>query len=185
MVKLVLRSHPSWGLFKKAVKVWSLAVSVTWWRQKRNLQLRGESSALLMKRTAVRQSPSSLCLWCLSMFNTHSMIQNILKYRTVIIDLQNIHPRVRGICILLFFSWQGVLTALEAKLFKGILSLSSHSDTEGLLSIPPLFYTKQRWQGSKNNHTDSTLLSRTENYNSLFTHVNTNTRSHQSDIQIY
>lgn len=102
--RLVLRSHPSWGLFKKTVELWSLAVSVTWWRQKRNLQLRGETSALLMRRTAVRQSPSSLCLWCLSMLNTHSMIQNILKYRTVIIDLQNTHPHVLGICILLFFS---------------------------------------------------------------------------------
>lgn len=115
MLRLVLRSHPSWGLFKNTVKLWSLAVSGTWWRQKRNLQLRGETSALLMRRTAVRQSPSSLCLWCLSMLNTHSMIQNILKYRTVIIDLQNTHPHVLGICILLFFLMAGGLGCLGGK----------------------------------------------------------------------
>lgn len=72
-------------------------------REKRNPQLRGETSARLMRRMAVRQSPSSLRLWCLSMLNTHSMIQNILKYRTVIIDLQNTHPYVPGIYFVRFF----------------------------------------------------------------------------------
>lgn len=55
--------------------------------------LRGETSVRLMRRSAVRQSSSSLRLWCLSMIP--SMIQNILKYRTVINGLQNARPRVR------------------------------------------------------------------------------------------
>lgn len=104
MLQAVLRSHPSRGLFKKkTAKVWSPVVSVSRRREKRNPQLRGETSARLMRRTAVRQPPSSLRLWCLSMLNTHSMIQNILKYGTVIIDLQNTHPHVLGIYILHFF----------------------------------------------------------------------------------
>lgn len=144
MLKPVLRSHPSGRLFQKTVKgLITGGFSVARQREKRNPQLRGETSAHLMRKTAVRQSPPSLCLWCLSMLNTHSMIQKILKYRTVIIDLQNTYPHVLGIYILHFFSWQGASTALEAKLFKGILPLSSHSDMGGLLRMPPLFYTKQ------------------------------------------
>lgn len=107
MLKLALRSHPSRGLFNRTAEVRSPAVSVTRRGEKRNLQLRGETLTLLMRRTAVRQSSSSLCLWCLSMLNTPSMRPNILKYRTVIIDLQITHPHVLGICILLFLCGRG------------------------------------------------------------------------------
>lgn len=66
---------------------------------------RGETSARLMRRAAVRQSSSSLRLWCLSMIP--SMIQNILKYRTVIIGLQNAHLRVLGDLPSEFFRGRG------------------------------------------------------------------------------
>lgn len=69
------------------------------------------------------------------------MMQNILKYKTVVIALLNIHPHVLGIYILIFFlpSWQGVLSALKAKQFKSVLSLSLRSDAGGLLSALPFF----------------------------------------------
>lgn len=73
---------------------------------------RGETSARLMRRTAVRQSSSSLRLWCPSMIP--SMIQNILKYRTVIIGLQNARLRVRG-TYHLNFSVVGGLICLGGK----------------------------------------------------------------------
>lgn len=73
---------------------------------------RGETSARLMRRTAVRQSSSSLRLWCLSRIS--SMIQNILKYRTVIIGLQNARLRVRG-NYHLNFSVVGGLICLRGK----------------------------------------------------------------------
>lgn len=56
--------------------------------------LRGETLVRLMRRSAVRQSSASLRLWCLSMIP--SMIQNILKYRTLISGLQNARLPVRG-----------------------------------------------------------------------------------------
>lgn len=49
------------------------------------------------------------------MLNTHSMMQNILKYRTVIIDLRNTHlPYTRNLHFACFL-WQGVLLSLERK----------------------------------------------------------------------
>lgn len=73
------------------------------------------------------QSPCSLRLWCLSMLSTHSMIQNILKYRTVIVDLQNIRPRVTADLQSSFFSSPFVARALrrlQGKVFKGIFVLA-------------------------------------------------------------
>lgn len=91
-------------------------------RQKRNPQLRGETSAHLMRRTAVRQSPHSLHLWCLSMLNTHSMKQNILKYRTVIVNLQNTPTPLYKESTFYVFFIAGGLCRVEDKTVKGILS---------------------------------------------------------------
>lgn len=74
--------------------------------------LRGETSVRLMRRSAVRQSSSSLRLWCLSMIL--SVIQNILKHRTVINGLQNARLRVRG-TYHLNFSIVGGLICLAGK----------------------------------------------------------------------
>lgn len=74
-------------------------------KERRSPQLRGETSARLMRSTAVSRPSSSLRLWCLS--RIHSMMQNILKYKTVVIALLNIHPHVLGIYILIFFSLLG------------------------------------------------------------------------------
>lgn len=90
-----------------------------------------------MRSTAVRQSSSSLRLWCLS--RIHSMIQNILKYRTVIIALLNTHPHVLKIYILIFFSLVGGLVCLGGKTVESVLSLSLSSDTGGLLSTLAFF----------------------------------------------
>lgn len=101
-IKAVLKSHLSGGLLTK----WKQPrqdhrFCFRAGREKKHPLLRGETLARLMRRTAVRQSSSSLRFWCLSMI--HSMIQNILKYRTVIISLQNTHLHVQGIYILNFF----------------------------------------------------------------------------------
>lgn len=103
MLKPFLKSPQSRGLCKKDTGQGKITVSVSRRKERRNPQLRGETSASLMRRTAVRESSSSLRLWCLSMI--HSMIQNILKYRTVITSLQNTH--VLGIYILNFFRGRG------------------------------------------------------------------------------
>lgn len=137
----VLRAHPSRGLFKETAKVWSPAVSVArvWGEEKRDPQLRGETWAHLMRGMVFRRSLSSLRLWCLSMLNTHSMIQNILKYRTVIIDLQNTHTHVQGIGSLHFFHGGGSQLPRRKNCLKASLSLSSHSDRGSLLSVLPPF----------------------------------------------
>lgn len=138
MLKLVLGSHPSQGLFKKTVKVWSSSVSVSMRRKKRNPQLRGETSTRLMRAAVSLQSAPLV-----SQHVKHS--QHDTKY----IKVQDCyhrfteHPCTRDLHSAFFFPWQGVSTALEAKLCKGILSLSPHSDTGGLFSMLPLFYTKQ------------------------------------------
>lgn len=89
-------------------------------KERRNPQLRGETSARLMRSTAVRHSSSSLRLWCLS--RIHSMIQNILKYRTVIIALLNTHPHVLRIYIQIFFYLVGGLVCLGGKTVESVLS---------------------------------------------------------------
>lgn len=68
------------------------------------------------------------------------MIQNILKYRTVIIALLNTHPHVLKIYILIFFSLVGGLVCLGGKTVESVLSLSLSSDTGGLLSTLAFFF---------------------------------------------
>lgn len=95
-------------------------------REKKPPAERGDLS-LFNEENGSLQSSCSLRLWCLSMLSTHSMIQNILKYRTVIVDLQNIRPRVPRIYSRPFFSFPfvaGGLRCLQGKVFKGIPSLS-------------------------------------------------------------
>lgn len=151
-------------------------------KEKRSPPLRGETSARLMRRTAVRQSSSTLRLWCLSMI--HSMIQNILKYRTVIIGLQNTHPHVLGIYILNFFRGRGSgLPRRQNCLKASCLCLYILTQEVCWACWVVVFFTlsnDDRWR-KKKNHIDSALLSQAETCNVLFTYVNTSTRSLQRD----
>lgn len=127
--------------------------------EKRNPQLRGETSARLMRRTAVRQSPSTLRLWCLSMLNTHSMIQNILKYGTVIIHLQDTLSHVPG-STFCFFSLSGGSQVPWRQNYLKAFCLCVHILTQA--AAASLFYTKRWWQVGKNNHIDATPMSPAE-----------------------
>ena len=129
-----------------------------------------------MRRTAVRQSPSSLRLWCLSMLNTHSMIQNIWKYRTVIIDLQNTHPHVLGIYILHVFHSRGSPLPWRENCLRHIVFCLHNLTHDACWSCCLLFYTVQRWHGRTNNQSASLPLYQTKTP-MVCLHINTHTFS--------
>lgn len=128
--KTVLRSHPSRGLLKKTARVGSLHISVSRWGEKKDPQLRGKTSARLM-RTSV--SPWSAPLVTQHVKHSQRGTKYIKVYDCYHRFTVHASP-CTGIYILHLFSWRGVSAALEAKLCKDILSLPWCSDTGGLLS---------------------------------------------------